>query len=169
MKLDTTNEPRAFEIIKGNATDATLVSLPVRQLTLRQMKQAGERASEQVRSVRRKEFIAVSRELPLTERTAFLVASARSNTVVTQDELTELSDTPWGIINVLTTATDLTAEELTDLFGCAGNTETMDYARYHALGLDIDALKASIDTAASSVQKEETKTEATFQGKPDVG
>jgi len=167
MDIKTVNEPRVFDVLTGE--DLVPAPLNVRQLTLRQLKQTGDRVAEHIRDTRRKEFVAVSRELPESERTSFLVASARGNTMVTQEEMAEAADTLWGILNVLRTATDLSNADLVTLTEKPGNIETLDYARYHALGLDIDELKKAMEAAATAVGKKETKTDATFQSDPELG
>lgn len=175
MTLNTANCPRSFEMIKSQiktdgSKETAMLSLPVRQLTLRQIKQVGERVAEHIKNMRRKEFIALSQELPEKERTAFLVASARSNMSIDQEEMENCADTLWGMLNVLRTATDLSEQELSSLVDEQANIEQLDMARYYALGLDIDALMAELNRnkeeelteAENKENSEAVKTEATF-------
>lgn len=162
MQLNTSNEPRAFEVLKTVKGETAMLPLMVRQLTLRQLKKTGAATAEYIKSKRRAEFLAVARELPAESRDSFLVASAKSNMTVTQEEMAEVSDTPYGIINVLQSATDLTEPELQELLDEPMNIETLDLARYYALGLDVDQLIKDLEELDTEAEKQETKTEATF-------
>ena len=114
--------------------------------------------ADKIRTERRKEFISVSELLPSKERNQFLMDAARYNLKMDPEESEAVADSVFGVICVLSLATDLTADELTELVAVPENETELDFARYHALGLDIDSLRAAIEADMNG----ETKTGATF-------
>jgi len=146
--------PREFNVLK----DGDLLVLPVRHLTLKQINKVGDMVADKIRTERRKEFISVSELLPSKERNQFLMDAARYNLKIDPEESAAVADSVFGVICVLSLATDLTADELTELVAVPENETELDFARYHALGLDIDSLRAAIEADMNG----ETKTGATF-------
>ena len=152
--------PRDFTFVKnGNA-----VVVPVRHLTIKQISRIGDIIHDKIRDERRKEFIRVSQDLDPKERNRFLIDAARANLDVSTEEAEALADTDFGVLITLNLATDLTVAELTELTQTPENIDEMDYARYYALGLDIDSLRAAIE---AGVQEGGAGTAATFPEAPE--
>ena len=146
--------PREFTTVK----DGNITLLPVRRLTIKQISKIGDAVNQKIRDERRKEYISIAELLPSKERNQFLIEAARFNLTISPEDAQAVADSTFGVITVLTYATDLTAAELAELIDVPENESELDYARYHALGLDIDALRVAVEAGTAG----ETKTEATF-------
>lgn len=154
MNTTLIETPREFTVLK----EGTVLPLPVRRLSFRQIAKVGEAVNTEIRKERRKEIMALAELLDPKERNTFLMEAARYNMVVSEEDATAVADSLFGVLTVLTLATDLTFDELEALAAVSENSVELDYARYYALGLDIDSLRAAVEAA----DDKETKTAATF-------
>lgn len=164
MKL--IEKPRVFEIVK----DGTIVPLHVRKLTIKQIAKVGDLIADKIRDERRNEFMKIAALIDdHKERNDFLAYAARNNMAVTQDESEAIANTMFGVFTVLSLATDLTYDEV-EAISTVDNEVELDFARYYALGLDIDAIKEAMKAAGVDYNMTEgggtTNTPATFPEDP---
>ena len=152
MKLETMNSARAFPVADTEA-ETGITELKVVRLTLKQMKAAYTAFEDRARELARNEFVAVSKTMPRDMQHPFLVMASKANTVADPAAVEAVTDSGFGIVTVLAMATTVPVPELERML--AQDMATLDMARYHAMGVDVDALTKAMADA-------ETKTGGTF-------
>lgn len=165
MKLETAATPRDFEIRNREDREdpAHVQVLGVRQLTLREQKLCHDELCALARARVREEYTALAKTMTAADSTKFLLQCIRANAVADPAHVQELADSVVGIVTVLKLATGKTGSELERLI--EQDLENMDLCRYHALGLDVDAMLAAM-AKADSADSAETETKSQGENKP---
>lgn len=139
MDTKLIESPREFTIIKNG----TPLPFPVRKLTIKQLAKRADAIRDIIRNDRRSEYMKIAESLPAADRSRFLIEAGRSNVTVDNEAFRALDESAIGIRETLVLATDLSSVEIESLMNMDGgvNLEELDYARYHALGMNVDELR----------------------------
>ena len=128
---DISKATKSFDIV----VNGTIEALIVKELTLKEREKLFQQFEENIKTRRRKEYLAIAKLMDGKEKTKYLVECANSNNVV-QDDITAEAQTVYGITETL----NLAGNKKHDWSNILSNEDTIPSvlkAFYYAFGIEI--------------------------------
>jgi hypothetical protein len=133
------NLGKAFDFVTGG----TITPVTVKQLTFRQRNQLRQQIEEEVKAENRKEFLLVAESLKGKERSDYLIASAKANSLLDEAKLEQKRKSDETICKAVSLATGKTVEEVAELQ--EENGEMLVDAYLYCLGIKVEEPKDKKD------------------------